>query len=71
MIEERSKFIGQPCFCKRCGRLIRLIVYKGREHCQRCWYLKQFRPQEYDPVAWESKMMKEAIILKQGENHVV
>lgn len=44
--------------CKRCDKF--LSVYKDHQLCPHCWFLKQFRPQEYDPEAWEKRVIKEA-----------
>lgn len=64
---EVTKFRGtDPKFCKRCGKLLQLVVYKHREYCRKCWFLKQFRPQEFDPVAHAQRLNSEAKVGKLG-----
>lgn len=48
--------------CKRCDKPLR--YYKEHQLCSSCHFLKQFRPWEYDPEAWEARVRAEAKILK-------
>lgn len=48
--------------CKRCDKLLR--YYKAHELCSHCNFLRQFRPWEYDAVAWQERVMREARIVK-------
>lgn len=43
--------------CKRCNVGLRFVAHRDRGYCHKCWYLKQFRPYEFDMATWERDIM--------------